>query len=164
MDNIVVGEWGKKYVYQSKKEMIEQFLGKDYFQLNEREQYERLKLRTLRNAAFANRPIKDLRNGDKIQDIKQDQYIIFDEDTFILSLAKNKDIVIFEKEDANIFAEGVDKANLERVAKNYIIVNDCVDEILERKIKSLELEDSENPKEKKLEDSKTPKEKNGEER
>lgn len=139
MDNIVVVEWGKKYVYQSKKEMIEQFLGKDYFQLNEKEQYERLKLRTLRNAVFASRPAKDLRIGDKIQDIKQDQYIILDEDTFFLSLAKNKDIVIYEKEDADIFAEGVDKANLERIAKNYIRVNDCVDEILERHIKSLEL-------------------------
>lgn len=164
MDNIVVVEWGKKCVFQNKNEMIERILGKDYFRLNKKEQYERLKLRTQINATFANKPIKDLRNGDKIQDIKQDQYIIFDEDTFILSLAKNKDIVIYEKEDANIFAEGVEKANLERVAKNYIRVNDCVDEILERKIKSLELKDSENPKEKKLEDSKTPKEKNGEER
>ena len=139
MVNIIVEEWGDKYSFQDKKEMVEEILGRDYYRLSEEEQYERLKLRTLRNAAFANKPTVDLKNGDRVQDIKIAQYIICDEETFLLSLAKNKDIVIYEKEDADIFAKGIDKTNLEKIFKEYIRINDCVDEILQKKLQSLNL-------------------------
>ena len=94
-------------------------------------------MRTAMNSSFRNIQIKDLKKGEKVLDIKEEQYIVYDEETFLLSLAKNNDIVIYEKENANLFAKNIDKSNLERVAKEYIRINDCANELLENKIKTI---------------------------
>ena len=54
-----------------------------------------------------------------------------------MSLAKNNDIVIYEKENANKFTKDINKESLERVAKEYIRINDCADELLENILKTL---------------------------
>lgn len=88
------------------------------------------------NAIFKGIPIKDIRQGDVINNIEEQQYIILDEETFLLSLAKNNDIVIYEQENANKFAKDVNKEDLERISIKYIRINDCVNEILQKKIQS----------------------------
>lgn len=140
IDDIIIVEGKNKYIFSDKKEVIEKILGEDYYKLSESEQYERLKLRTLMNATFNGIPARDLRQEGKIQDITDKQYIIWDEETFVLSLSKNNDIVIYEKDKANIFAKGIDKEKLERIGGEYIRINDCANEILQNKIKSLKLE------------------------
>ena len=137
MENIIIVEEKEKYVFENIEEVVKQFLGKDFYNLNEEEKYKRLRMRTAMNSSFRNIPIKDLKKGEKVLDIKEEQYIVYDEETFLLSLAKNNDIVIYEKENANLFAKNIDKSNLERVAKEYIRINDCANELLENKIKTI---------------------------
>ena len=92
------------------------------------------------NSAFNGIQLKDIIQGDVIEDITEKQYIVFDEETFLLSLAKNNDIVIYEKEKADIFTKDVDIDNLKRIGKEYIRTNDCVNTILQNKIQTLHLE------------------------
>lgn len=147
MKEIIIVEGNNKYVFSNEKEVVEQFLGKDFYKLSEKEQYQRLKLRTLMNATFRGMPARDIKQGDTIKNVEDMQYIIWDEETFLLSLAKNNDIVMYEKENVNILAKGIDKEALERISKEYIRINDCANEILKKKIDVLGLENHRENKE-----------------
>ena len=141
MDNIVIVENYEKYCFKTLEEIVKQFLGEDFYDLNNEEKYKRLRLKTVRNAVFNNNaPVIDLRKGEKIENIENKQYIVYDEETFILSLAKNNDIVMYEYINANIFVKNLDKEgkeSLEKLDKDYIIINFCADKLLENKMKNL---------------------------
>lgn len=137
MDNIIIVEGNDKYCFKNMEEIVKSFLGDDFYSLSDEEKYKKLKLKTAMNTIFKNVALKDLKEGDKVENIKEEQYIVYDEETFILSLAKNNDIVIYEKENANIFVKNIDKNNLEKIEKEYIIVNYCANELLENKLKKI---------------------------
>ncbi len=134
MKQIIVVEHGEKYQYNKKREMVEDFLGKDFYELPENKKINRLRLKTYMNASLNNTEIRDLIKGEKAKKMNEKQYIVLDEDTFLLSLAKNNDIVLYENESSEEFTKRIDKSNLERIAEHYIRVNDCVNKILENKL------------------------------
>lgn len=137
MEDIIIVEGKEKYCFSEIKEAVEQFLDKDFYSLTEEEKYDKIRRKTMMNAILKKTAVKDLTKGDLVKDIKEKQYIILNEETFLLSLAKNNDIVIYEKENANKFAKDIDKKNLERVADEYIRINDCTDELLKNILKKL---------------------------
>lgn len=137
MEDIIVVEGKEKYCFSEIKEVVEQFLDKNFYSLTEEEKYNKIRRKTMMNAILRKIDVKDLIKGDLVKDIKEKQYIILNEETFLLSLAKNNDIVIYEKENANKFAKDIDKKNLERVANEYIRINDCADELLKNILKKL---------------------------
>ena len=136
MKPIIVVENGEKYEYNGIEDMVKAILGEDYYNLPENEKISKLRLKTYMNATLRNLPIKDLTNGEKVEEIEKSQYIILDEITFLLSLAKNNDIVIYENENSEELANGIDKERLKRIAENYIRINDCANEILKNKIQA----------------------------
>ena len=136
MKPIIVVENGEKYEYNGIEDMVKALLGENYYNLPENEKISKLRLKTYMNATLRNLPIKDLTNGEKVEEIEKRQYIILDEITFLLSLAKNNDIVIYENENSEEFANGMDKERLKRIAGNYIRINDCANEILKNKIQA----------------------------
>ena len=137
MEDIIIVEGKEKYCFSEIKEAVEQFLDKDFYSLTEEEKYDKIRRKTMMNAILRKTAVKDLIKGDLVKDIKEKQYIILNEETFLLSLAKNNDIVIYEKENANKFAKDINKKNLERVADEYIRINDCTDELLKNILKKL---------------------------
>ena len=137
MEDIIIVEGKEKYCFSEIKEGVEKFLDKDFYTLTEEEKYNKIRRKTMMNAILKKTAVKDLTKGDLVKDIKEKQYIILNEETFLLSLAKNNDIVIYEKENANKFAKDIDKKNLERVADEYIRINDCTDELLKNILKKL---------------------------
>lgn len=141
MDNIVIVENNEKYCFNTLEEAVKQFLGEDFYNLNDEDKYKVLRLKTVRNSVFNNNvPVVDLRKGEEISNIKSKQYIVYDAETFFLSLAKNNDIVLYENKNANIFVKNLnkeEKETLEKLDDDYIIVNFCVDKLLENKMKNL---------------------------
>lgn len=141
MDNIVVVENNEKYCFKTLEEAVKQFLGEDFYNLNDEEKYKVLRLKTVRNSVFNNNtPVIDLRKGEKVTNIENNQYIVYDEETFFLSLAKNNDIVLYENINAHIFVKNLNKEEIESLEKlddDYIIINYCVDKLLENKMKNL---------------------------
>ena len=109
MKDIIIVEGKSKYEFNDKKEIVKQFLGEDFYKLKDNEKYKRIKLKTLMNATFRNIEVKDIIKGDSIDNIEKNQYIVYDEDTYLLSLAKNNDIVIYENEKVNQFSENINK-------------------------------------------------------
>ena len=61
--------------------------------------------------------------------IRENIFVLYDEITHILSLAKIGKLVILEKTESNIFTKYIDKTNIQ---DNYVIVNKFVDEILSK--------------------------------
>ena len=137
MEDIIIVEENKKYCFSNIEEVVKQYLGEEFYNLNDDEKYKIIRTKTVMNSCFRKIPIKDLKKHEKIEDISKKQYIIYDEETFLLSLAKNNDIVIYEKENANLFAKGIDKKSLEKVSKEYIRINHCANSLLENKIKNM---------------------------
>ena len=141
MDNIVIVENNEKYCFNTLEEAVKQFLGEDFYNLNDEDKYKVLRLKTVRNSVFNNNvPVVDLRQGEEISNIKNKQYIVYDEETFFLSLAKNNDIVLYENKNANIFVKNLnkeEKETLEKLDDDYIIINFCADKLLENKMKNL---------------------------
>ena len=141
MDNIVIVENNEKYCFNTLEEAVKQFFGEDFYNLNDEDKYKVLRLKTVRNSVFNNNvPVIDLRKGEEISNTKNKQYIVYDEETFFLSLAKNNDIVLYENKNANIFVKNLnkeEKETLEKLDDDYIIVNFCVDKLLENKMKNL---------------------------
>ena len=141
MDNIVIVENNEKYCFNTLEEAVKQFLGEDFYNLNDEDKYKVLRLKTVRNSVFNNNvPVIDLRKGEEISNIKNKQYIVYDEETFFLSLAKNNDIVLYENKNAHIFVKNLnkeEKETLEKLDDDYIIINFCVDKLLENKMKNL---------------------------
>lgn len=138
MDNIVIVENNEKYCFKTLEEAVKQFLGEDFYNLNDEEKYKVLRLKTVRNSVFNNNtPVIDLRKGDKLEYVEENQYIIYDEETFLLSLAKNNDIVLYEEINANIFVKNIEKEKLDKLDGDYIIINFCADELLKNKVKNI---------------------------
>ena len=84
---LVVVENGNKQEYVNKTEMKKNFFGDNFEKLNSKEKYNVLKQRTELNATFNGIKVIDILNGDKVDDMKEPQYILLDEETFFVSLA-----------------------------------------------------------------------------
>ena len=132
--NYVVVEYEKKYEFDKIEDIIKSILGEDYYNLSEEEKYKKLKLNTFMNAGIKNIPIIEMKDTKQTPNIENEIYILKDEMTFLLSLAKNKDIVIFEKESNKVLAKDIDTTNLRKVSEEYIVINDCANQILEKEI------------------------------
>lgn len=139
MKNIIIVEGKEKYCFSNIEEAVKKFLDNNFYNLSEEEKYKTIRRKTVMNANLRKIPIVDLKKSEVIENIANKQYIIYDEEIFLLSLAKNNDIVIYEKQDANLFANNIDKQNLEKVSKEYIRVNGCVNCLIENKLKSIKL-------------------------
>ena len=137
MKNIIIVEGKEKYCFSNIEEAVKKFLDNNFYNLSEEEKYKTIRRKTVMNANLRKIPIVDLKKSEVIENIANKQYIIYDEETFLLSLAKNNDIVIYEKENANKFAKDIDKKKLERVANEYIRINDCADELLKNILEKL---------------------------
>lgn len=132
--NYVVVEYEKKYEFDKIEDIIKSILGENYYDLSEEEKYEKIKLKTYINAVAKNIPIIEMKDTKQTPNIENEIYILKDEMTFLLSLAKNKDIVIFEKESNKVLAKDIDTTNLRKISEEYIVINDCANQILEKEI------------------------------
>lgn len=97
MKNIIIVEGKEKYCFSNIEEAVKKFLDNNFYNLSEEEKYKTIRRKTVMNANLRKIPIVDLKKSEVIENIANKQYIIYDEEIFLLSLAKNNDIVIYEK-------------------------------------------------------------------
>ena len=111
MDNLIVIEGKDKYMFNNIEELVKTFVSEDFYELDNAHKLELLEMRAIANTGLD----KDV------------EFILKDEDTFILSLAKYNKIILLEKVDAKIFGKYIDNIDTE---DNYIIVNKLADKIM----------------------------------
>ena len=86
MENIIIVEGKEKYCFPNIEEVIIQFLGINFYNLSEEEKYKKIRMKTVMNSCFRDIPVKDLKKGEKVENVTEEQYIIYDEETLLLSL------------------------------------------------------------------------------
>ena len=113
MDNLIVIEGKDKYMFNNMEELVKTFVSEDFYELDNAHKLELLEMRAIANTGLN----KDI------------NFVLKDEYTYILSLAKYNRIMLLEKVDAKIFGKYIDNIDTE---DNYIIVNKLADKILKK--------------------------------
>ena len=127
MKNLIVVEGESRYEYDNYEDLKKAVLGSKYDDMSEEEKKAELQKRAIMNVWDKNVKITDLKSG--VGAYKEDDFVIYDEFCFILSLLKFDRLVLLERTDADIFCKYMDKS---WVTDNYIIVNKFTNEIMER--------------------------------
>ena len=127
MKNLIVIEGDEKYQYDDLQSLVKNFINEDYYEMSKKEKENEIEKKTIANTMLEK--IKTIKLEKGITEIAENAFILYDEITFILSLAKFNKIVLLEKTDADIFGKYIDKKNFE---DNYIIINKFADEIMKK--------------------------------
>lgn len=123
MKNIIVITDKNSCKINTKEELIELFLGYDYFNLSMEKRKERL-LEKATLYSFNN--INLVKLNDEFD--KNKPYILIDNEiNFILSLLKINDFIILENRDSNVFVKDFMR---NETNDNYFIINNYIDKIL----------------------------------
>ena len=111
MDNLIVIEGKEKYMFNNIEELVKALVSEDFYELNDAQKLELLEMRAIANTGLN----KDI------------NFVLKDEYTYILSLAKYNRIMLLEKVDAKIYGKYIDNIDTE---DNYIVVNKLADKIM----------------------------------
>ena len=131
MKNLIVIEGKEKYQYDDLQSLVKSFISQNYYEMSDEEKEKELEKKTIANTMLER--IKTLKYEKEITEIDEDAFILYDEVTFILSLAKFDKIILLERTDANIFSQYIDKQSFE---DNYIIKNKFIDEIIKKYLRN----------------------------
>jgi len=137
MKNLIVIEGDEKYQYDDLQSLVKNFINEDYYEMSKKEKENEIEKKTIANTMLEK--IKTIKLEKGITEIDENAFILYDEITFILSLAKFNKIVLLEKTDADIFGKYIDKQNFE---DNYIIINKFADEIMKKYLNNKWINDS----------------------
>ena len=130
MKNLIVIEGKEKYQYDDLQSLVKNFISPKYYEMSKEEKENELEKKTIANTMLEK--IKTMKIEKEIKEIDENAIILYDEITFILSLAKFNKIVLLERTDANIFSQYIDKQSFE---DNYIIINKFANEIMKKYLK-----------------------------
>ena len=130
MKNLIVIEGKEKYQYDDLQSLVKNFISPNYYEMSKEEKENELEKKTIANTMLEK--IKTMKIEKEIKEIDENAFILYDEITFILSLAKFNKIVLLERTDANIFSQYIDKQSFE---DNYIIINKFANEIMKKYLK-----------------------------
>lgn len=130
MKNLIVIEGKEKYQYDDLQSLVKNFISPNYYEMSKEEKENELEKKTIANTMLEK--IKTMKIEKEIKEIDENAFILYDENTFILSLAKFNKIVLLERTDANIFSQYIDKQSFE---DNYIIINKFANEIMKKYLK-----------------------------
>ena len=125
MKNLIIIEGKEKYQFDNIEELVDVFVGRNFYNMPEEEKKVILEKRTAANALINNLSIIELKKYP--DDYMKNAFIVYDEYTYILSMLKFNKLVLLEKTDANIFGKYMKK---DWVEDNYIIINNFANEIL----------------------------------
>lgn len=123
LNNFILIENGKEYQCNKIEEIVRLLLGDDYYNKTEDKKRETMELK-----ATANYAIEKINHNWK----DENEFILKDEITYILSLLRLNNLILLEKRDSNILTKTIDKSNIQ---DEYIIVNKWADSLLKDYIK-----------------------------
>lgn len=119
MEKIIVIEGKEHRGYNDIESIIKDLVCDDFYEMEESDRKKQLNLKATANTMKSTIKIKD--TYDK------DAFIVKDELTYLLSLAKFNRILLLERINADILCRGLDKTGY---SKNYVVVNKVADELL----------------------------------
>lgn len=127
MEKLIVIEGEQRYKYDSIEKLIQTFLSANYFSMSAEEKLELIEKKAVANTMQDN--IEIIKLTDFKQEFKDNAFILYDENSYILSMLKFNKLILLERTDADIFGKYINKDLIE---DNYIIVNKFANDILKK--------------------------------
>ena len=122
MKDLILIEGNEKYQFDNLEELVKSLIDENYYELSDKEQKEKLKLK-----ALANCMIDKIDIAEEKDNIDEEKFVAIDEITYIYSLLIFNKIMILESTSAEILTKGMDKTG---ITDNYIIVNTFAKKLL----------------------------------
>lgn len=129
MKNLIIIEDENKQCFDNIEEIVKVCINDMYYSMSEEEKFNELEKMAFANVGLYKIPVINFKEIIDERKVSENVFVLYDEITHILSLAKIGKIVILEKTECNIFTKYIDKSN---ILDNYVIVNKFVDEILSK--------------------------------
>lgn len=129
MENLIIIEGESKLGFDSIEELVKVCINNMYYSMSKEEKFNELEKMAVANAGLYKIPVINFKEILDESKVSENVFVLYDEITHILSLAKIGKLVILEKTESNIFTKYIDKTNIQ---DNYVIVNKFVDEILSK--------------------------------
>ena len=131
LKKIIIIENESKIQCDTEKEVIENLIDENYYKLTKEEKIKIMKMKAILNSI--NNKMEIIEANEIKQNIDlNNKFILLDEKTYVLSLLMANKIILLERKDSNIYTSYLDKS---KFTKNYIIVNNFANEILQNYIK-----------------------------
>lgn len=130
MKNLILIEGKEKYQYDDLQSLVKNFINPNYYEMSNQKKEKELEKKTIANTMLEK--IKTMKLEKGITEIDENVFILYDEITFILSMAKFDKIVLLERIDADILGKYINKQSFE---ENYIIINKFANEIMQKYLK-----------------------------
>ena len=92
------------------EEVVKKLIDKDFYEMTQEQKNKKMKLKALANCINNKMEVvQELSENNKYN--IEERFIIIDEITYILSLAKTNNVILLERKDSNIFTKNLDKKN-----------------------------------------------------
>ena len=143
--NLIMILNNEKYQYDGKEELMQSLLGdeeNDYNDMSETEKKERRRLKAYINLQGQEEYITNYKQ-DSLKKGKfpvNEKFLIDNDDMYIMSLLRMNAMVLLERKEANIFAN---KINKEDIDDNFLVLNGYADEITENYKKEVDQKNEE---------------------
>lgn len=125
--NLVMIIDGQEFYYDNEKDLVKKVICEDYYNMTEENKNKELEKKAIASTMLEN--INSVKLERKRENYQNDAFIIDDEITHILSLAKFNKIVLLEKSTYECFGKYLN--SVEKRKNTYIIINKFVNEIMQ---------------------------------
>ncbi len=127
LKKIIIIEGENSIQCDTEQEVVQALVNPKYYEMSTQEKLQSLKMKAMANSL--NKPMEILEPKDITSDTDlRNKFVLLNEKTYILSLLRTGQITLLENIDSNIYTSILDKRKFD---KNYIVVNNFVDEILD---------------------------------
>ena len=127
LKNLIIIEGKNKVQCDTEIEVVKRLVDPNYYELSPKQKREKLKMKALANSFNNSMGILELNDIKEGADL-ENNFVLLNAHTYILSLLKTGNITLLERVGSNCFTKGLDKR---KFTKNYIIVNHFANELLE---------------------------------
>ena len=138
LKNLILIKIGKSKGFDNLEDLIRELFGSNYYNLGKEEKMELMKLNAKAKVLNSEHNVVILNNENKSKISVDNNFVVYDEITYVLSSLLVKRYFILEKESCNIFTKDLDKTDTKNETE-YIILNTFAKELLKKYIDKIEI-------------------------
>lgn len=138
LKNLILIENGKSKGFDNLEDLIRELLGSNYYNLGKEKKMELMELNAKAKVLNSEHNVVILNNENKSKISVDNNFVVYDEITYVLSSLLVKRYFLLEKESCSIFTKDLDKTDTQNETE-YIILNTFAKELLKKYIEKLEI-------------------------
>ena len=128
LKKIIIIEDNIEIQCDTQEEVVKALIDENYYNMSNEEKENKMKMKALANCVRNKMKIISNPTQEEIKYLEE-EFIVKDEVSYILSLLKMNNVLLLENKEANIFTKGIKK---EKIKENYILVNTFAKALLKK--------------------------------